>query len=59
MSLRARFLALFTAPAVVPLMAVGIFDYVHSTRTLEDFCAEQVERERNVRTPAPRLLIRA
>ena len=43
MSLPARFLALFTAPAVVPLMAVGIFDWVHSMRAPERLVAEYVE----------------
>ena len=43
MSLRARFLALFAALAVVPLVAVGVFDYVHSMRALESLVAEQVE----------------
>jgi len=42
-SLRARFLAPFAVLAVVPLMAVGIFDYVHSMRALENLVAEQVE----------------
>jgi signal transduction histidine kinase len=42
-SLRARFLALFAAFAVVPLIAVGVFDYVHSMRALETLVAEQVE----------------
>jgi hypothetical protein len=41
-SLRARFLALFAVPAVVPPAAVGIFDCVHSMRALEDLDAEQV-----------------
>ena len=43
MSLRARFIALFAALAVVPLVAVGVFDYVHSMRALERLIAEQVE----------------
>ena len=43
MSLRARFLALFAALAVVPLVAVGVFDYIHSMRALETLIAEQVE----------------
>ena len=43
MSLRARFIALFAALAVVPLVAVGVFDYVHSMRALETLIAEQVE----------------
>lgn len=42
MSLRARFIALFAALAVVPLVAVGVFDYVHSMRALETLIAEQV-----------------
>jgi len=42
-SLRARFLALFAAFAVLPLVAVGVFDYVHSMRALETLVAEQVE----------------
>ena len=44
MSLRARFRALFAVLAVVPLMAVGIFDCVHSMRALENLVAEQVEQ---------------
>lgn len=35
MSLRAKFLALFAALAVAPLIAIGIFDYLHSMRALE------------------------
>jgi signal transduction histidine kinase len=42
-SLRARFLALFAVLAVVPLVAVGVFDYLHSMRALESLVAEQVE----------------
>jgi len=42
-SLRARFLALFAALAVVPLKDVGSIDYVHSMRALENLVAEQVE----------------
>ena len=44
MSLRARFRALFAVLAVVPLMAVGIFDCVHSMRAPENLVAEQVEQ---------------
>ena len=42
-SLRARFLALFAGLAVILLMAIGILDYVHSTRALENLAAEHVE----------------
>ncbi|NIR45959.1 MAG: HAMP domain-containing protein [Gemmatimonadetes bacterium] len=42
MSLRAKFLTLFALCAVVPLVAVGIFDYVYSMRTLEALIASQV-----------------
>ena len=39
MSLRDKFLALFAVFAVVPLVAIGIFDYVHSMRALEALIA--------------------
>ncbi len=42
MSLRAKFLALFAALAVAPLIAIGIFDYLHSMRALEALVATQV-----------------
>ena len=44
MSLRARFLALFVVFAVVPLVGLGIFHYVYSTRTLEALLATQAEQ---------------
>ena len=43
MSLRAKFLTLFAVFAVVPLIAVGVFDYVYSMRALETLIATQVE----------------
>ncbi|KPK61760.1 MAG: hypothetical protein AMS21_09015, partial [Gemmatimonas sp. SG8_38_2] len=43
MSLRAKFLVLFAVFAVVPLVAIGIFDYVYSMRALETLIATQVE----------------
>jgi len=43
MSLRAKFLALFAVFAVIPLIAIGIFDYVYSMRALETLIATQVD----------------
>lgn len=43
MSLRAKFLALFAAFAVLPLIAIGIFDYIYSMRALEALIATQVD----------------
>jgi len=39
MSLRRQFIALFTALAVVPLLLVGLLDYVRSIDALEDVIA--------------------
>ena len=39
MSLRRQFIALFTALAVVPLLLVGLLDYVRSIHALEDVIA--------------------
>src|SRR3954463_7915052 len=39
MSLRRQFIALFAALAVVPLLLVGLLDYVRSIRALEDVIA--------------------
>jgi signal transduction histidine kinase len=41
MSLRAKLLALFAALAIVPLLAVGVFDYVRSLRALESLIVAQ------------------
>jgi signal transduction histidine kinase len=43
MSLRAKFLALFAVFAVIPLISIGIFDYVYSMRALEALIATQVD----------------
>lgn len=43
MSLRARFLTLFAVFAVVPLVALGIFNYIESMRALEALIATQTE----------------
>ncbi len=43
MSLRTRFIALFTLLAVIPLVGVGIFAYVRSMRAVEALVATQVE----------------
>ncbi|MGD8699315.1 MAG: ATP-binding protein [Gemmatimonadales bacterium] len=43
MSLRAKFLALFAAFAVLPLIAIGVFDYIYSMRALEALIATQVD----------------
>jgi signal transduction histidine kinase len=42
MSLRAKFLALFAVFAVIPLISIGIFDYVYSLRALEALIATEV-----------------
>ncbi len=41
MSLRTRFIALFTLLAVIPLVGVGIFAYVRSMRAVEALVATQ------------------
>jgi signal transduction histidine kinase len=41
MSLRRQLLALFAALAVVPLLAVGVTDYIRSIKALEDVIASQ------------------
>ena len=43
MSLRTRFIALFTLLAVIPLVGVGVFSYVRSMRAVEALVATQVE----------------
>jgi signal transduction histidine kinase len=43
MSLRTRFIALFTLLAVIPLVGVGIFAFVRSLRAVEALVATQVE----------------
>jgi signal transduction histidine kinase len=41
MSLRTKFLALFIALGVLPLLALGVLSYVRSTRALEDLLADR------------------
>ena len=41
MSLRTKFLALFIALGVLPLVALGVLSYVRSTRALEDLLADR------------------
>lgn len=41
MTLRTQLLALFAALAVIPLLAIGVIDYVRSIRALEDVVAAQ------------------
>jgi signal transduction histidine kinase len=43
MSLRTRFIALFTLLAVIPLVGVGVYSYFRSMRAVEDLVATQVE----------------
>jgi len=43
MSLRTRFIALFTLLAVIPLVGVGVFSYFRSMRAVEVLVATQVE----------------
>ena len=43
MSLRTRFIALFTLLAVIPLLGVGIFSYFRSMRAVEALVATEVE----------------
>jgi len=42
MSLRAKFLALFAVFAVIPLISIGVFDYIYSLRALEALIATEV-----------------
>ena len=41
MSLRTKFLALFIALGVLPLLALGVLSYTRSTRALEDLLADR------------------
>ncbi len=44
MSLRTQLLTLFAALAVVPLLAIGVIEYVRSIQALEDVVASQTEQ---------------
>jgi signal transduction histidine kinase len=43
MSLRAKFTVLFIGLAVLPLVGIGVFDYVRSTRAVRELVGRQVE----------------
>lgn len=60
MSLRTKLLALFGALAVAPLVAVGVFDYVHSMRALQGLVAARVDAiaERAARELSDRYALR-